>query len=199
MDEYNNLLVDLKNAEVKADKQKEDAITNKITSLKKTIGQNCAVIPVTAVIPQPHNHDATPLNQCAELDQWQNKIDYYNKLAGQSDEVIKKENNFSREEINKILSDLNKSYGEIKDKCGVKAGAGGGAGRAVTAPTATSQSSVAVEPVNPVAPISGEEINTYYKAKLGVIINTNANKYGIANSEIGCPQNRSKWSCRKFH
>ncbi len=166
MSEYNNLLEDLKNADLQTDTQKVEIIKNKITSLKNEIRQNCTVTAINTVSPQT-TAVTKPINQCATLNQWQEKILYYEKMTGLSEEDLKKTNSFSIEEAKKILTDLREKYGELKGRCNSVTGTS----QAVL-PTVVGQGSVSSEPINPISATSGKEIDTYYKAKIGTIINS---------------------------
>ena len=104
------------------------------------------------------------IDRCREVAQWENKIDYYKKLAGLSDVELKEQTGFLREEIEKILSDLPQGLEKVKAQCDdqqdiVKKR---GMGTEILSMDLKSIS----EPIKPVVVESGQEIDDYYKAKI---------------------------------
>ncbi len=161
-EEYNVLLVELKNAESQGDKQKQETIKGKISSLKNTVSnlqQKCVIGTASEKIPQVKA--AGTVDRCVQLEQWEEKIKYYEKLAALDEALLKKEASFSPNEVKEIILKLRSGYEEAKRNCVTKA-------ERETKVTATGEA-VMVKPVNPVSPASREEIDTYYREKMGTI------------------------------
>jgi len=166
MKEYNGLILALQKIEQAGDKEATEAITKKISALKQKITESrkeCEQQPtgvsapsaVSGTAPIP---TAVDVNRCAEITQWENKIAYYKKLSALSDEELKKETGFSRTEIERILAELSAGIEKVKAQCENQK-------TAETKPTETLKQ-IVVEPVKPVAVESGQEIDTYYKARI---------------------------------
>lgn len=161
--QYNTLILELQKEESVGSEAQAKETTNKIIELKQKItasknecrtgavsGTTPGSVPPTTAVPQPAM--PTIVNRCEEVNQWQGKIDYYQKLDNLSDDDLAKETSFSREEIKKTLSELAAGIEKIKTQCIVQ-GQGG-------------QSTVVSETVKPVAVGSGQEIDVYYKAEI---------------------------------
>jgi hypothetical protein len=164
--DYNQLLIDFRKAESEGNKEIAETITKKITALKLEIERaqkECfANASQTGTIQHP-TEEPRPLapvaiNRCLEVSQWENKIAYYRKLAGLNDAELKEQTGFSREEVEKILSDLPNGLVKIKAGCESQKTAG--------TQTAETVRQFVAEPVKPVAVESGKEINVYYKTKI---------------------------------
>jgi len=98
------------------------------------------------------------MDRCNEVTQWANKITYYKKLSDLNDDELKK-NGFLREEIVKILQELSFGIEQVKAQCSAQS--------RTTTPSATITGSAFIaETVKPVVIESGQEIGTYYKARL---------------------------------
>ncbi len=164
MKQYNDLLQEMKNSSSQTEESKK-AIHDKLTALKQEIYKKCTITPTTATAPDAKGIIIHP-DRCLALDQWQQKIAYYEKLAGLDQEALKKEADFSVGEIQKILSELHAKYNDLQEKCKTKTGS-----RQMES-SASSGSSTTAEPVNPVSATSGHEIDNYYKAKVEKIINS---------------------------
>ena len=166
MKEYNGLILALQKTEQAGDKEATEAITQKIIALKQRITESqkeCEKQPSSVSAPSAVSGAAPALtavnvNRCAEITQWENKIVYYKKLSALSDENLKKETGFSRPEIERILAELSAGIEKVKAQCENQKTMG-------AKPTESLRQNV-VEPVKPVAVGSGQEIDTYYKARI---------------------------------
>lgn len=167
MKEYNALILALQKTEQAGDKEATEAITQKIIALKQRIAESqkeCGEQPSSSVINTPSvvggsaPSPVATVNRCAEVSQWENKIVYYKKLSALSDEELKKENGFSKTEIEKILAELAAGIEKVKAQCKNQ--------KTMEAKPTESLRQNVVEPVKPVAVESGQEIDTYYKAKI---------------------------------
>lgn len=165
--DYKRLILDLEKAEETGDDEVAELIIKKITALKLEIEEarkKClanAPQPVTIQRPTKAPRPLAPvaIDRCQEVAQWENKIAYYQKLAGLNDSELKEQTGFSRAEIEKILADLPNGLVKVKAQCQTQTNT------ASAKPAAVSQISIA-EPVKPVAVGSGQEIDEYYKAKI---------------------------------
>ncbi len=175
MQEYDRLTLELQKSE--SDKIRAEEITKKIIALKQEITKQqkeCANIPQPTTTSRPvplappiaiNKPVAVSINRCNEVAQWENKIIYYKKLSGLDDADLKKEG-FARDEIEKILQDLSLGLGKVKTQCSNQSGT-------ITAPGAAISGSISVaETVKPVVVESGQEISSYYKAKLEEVAST---------------------------
>jgi len=173
MQKYNQLIIELQKSE--SDKTKAEEITKQIIELKQQIStqqKTCINTPLqqTSRIIQPastapqllieNKPIAVAIDRCNEVAQWETKIVYYKKLGNLSDDELKK-NGFSREEIEKILKELSLGIEKVKAQC-----TGQEKTPVVSRPTAITGSASITETVQPVVIESGQEINTYYKARL---------------------------------
>ncbi len=161
--QYNTLILELQKEESIGDQVRAKEITDQIMALKQQIaasknecypgggyGTASGSVPPAVTVPQP----TTPavVNQCGEVNQWQEKINYYQKLNSLSDDDLAKENSSSREQIKNTLSELKAGIEKIKNQCNVQNQGG--------------QSMVATETVKPVVTGSGQEIDAYYKTEI---------------------------------
>ncbi|MFA6278724.1 MAG: hypothetical protein WCS97_02780 [Candidatus Paceibacterota bacterium] len=173
MQKYNQLIIELQKSE--SDKTRVEEITKQIIELKQQIStqqQKCINTPLqqTSKIIQPastvqqllteNKPVAVAMNRCNEVTQWENKIVYYKKLRDLSDDELKK-SGFSREEIGKILQELSFGIEKVRAQCGSQEKT-----PVITRATATTGSAFITETVRPVVIESGQEIGTYYKARL---------------------------------
>ncbi|MDP2967502.1 MAG: hypothetical protein Q8N87_03795 [bacterium] len=167
MKEYNALILALQKTEQADNKEATETITQKIIALKQRIAESqkeCGEQPSSGVISAPSvvggsaPAPVATVNRCAEVSQWENKIVYYKKLSSLSDEELKKENGFSKTEIERILAELAAGIEKVKAQCENQK-------TMEVKPTKVLRQNV-VEPVKPVAVESGQEIDTYYKAKI---------------------------------
>ena len=168
--DYNQLILDLRKAEEAGDKETAELIIKKITALKLEIERTRKeCLANTSVEPkpiQPPTEAPRPLapvaiDRCLEVSQWENKIAYYQKLAGLSDTELKEQTGFSRDEIEKILADLPSGLVKVREQCTAQNSL---TIRPDEKPTVLSQS--IAEPIKPVAVESGGEVVDYYKAKI---------------------------------
>ena len=182
--EYNEFILQLQKAESAGDKAMVEEVTKKIIALKAEIVRSqkeCAhAVPVQSPteVPKPISIGkpiAINVDRCNEVVQWENKIAYYKKLNDLNDVDLKKESSFSREEIEKILKELASGIEGVRKQCKLQGetaititrpipitSGGGGGGVSISNVLAT----IAEEPVKPVVVESGQEISTYYRAKL---------------------------------
>lgn len=177
--EYDELIVELQKVDSEGDKTKSEEITKKIIALKQEIAknqENCKTNTIS-VTEKPATLTATQIykiDRCKEITQWENKITYYKKLSGLSNSDLKEKTDFSREEINKILSELTAGLEKVRTQCNTQedvavttgayttgSSAGGGGSGAIT----TSRIGL-TETIKPVVADSGQEINTYYRARI---------------------------------
>lgn len=190
---YNNLILDLRKAEKVGDSETAEAIKKKITALKQGVEraqEECALNVTRAAKPQeqkpflgrietstehiPLYPSLQAVDRCQEVSQWENKIAHYQRLVGLNDTELKTQIDFSREEIKQILDELSQSLVKVKAQCDEQ--------RTIAEKNIRKNISVIardregqearrniVEPVKPVVTDSGQEINAYYKAKIGII------------------------------
>ncbi len=170
--EYDALISDLQKAESGGDKTRAEMITQKIISLKQEIsrgGESCTTNVSQIEKPQQLQPSAVPtaatvaINRCADVKQWEEKISYYKKINELKDSDLKKDYGFSREEIKKILEDLEKGLEKVNSQCTSQNTLTTKTGKAVVLPQAIT------EPIKPVAAQSAEEINNYYKSEIKTI------------------------------
>ncbi len=161
--QYNTLILELQKEESASNEARAKEITDQIIALKQQIaasknecqtgggfGAVSGSIPPTVMVPQPTA--PTVVNRCGEVNQWQEKINYYQKLYNLSDDDLAKETSFSKEEIKNTLSELQTGIEKVKNQCNIQSQGGQG--------TTMSQA------VKPVAAGSGQEIDVYYKAEI---------------------------------
>lgn len=148
------------------DKEATEAITQKIVALKQRITESqeeCDKQPTSVSVPSAISGTSPTLtavnvDRCAEITQWESKIAYYKKLSALSDEELKRENGFSRPEIERILAELTAGIEKVKTQCENQ--------KIVEAKPTEALKQIVTEPVKPVAVESGQEIDTYYKARI---------------------------------
>ena len=178
--EYDALISDLQKAESGGDKARAEMITQKIISLKQEIskgGQGCTTNvsqiekpqSSTATVPTATAAGTVTINRCAEVKQWEEKISHYKKISGLEDSDLKKDYGFSREEIKKILEDLEKGLEKVNAQCVGQNALITKTGKAVVLPQAIA------ETIKPVAAQSAEEINNYYKSEIKTITDSQTN------------------------
>ncbi|MDO8553054.1 MAG: DUF6483 family protein, partial [bacterium] len=174
MQQYNQLIIELQKTE--SDKTRTEEITQQIIALKQQIStqqkkcvntapqqQTSKVIQPASTVPQLLTENkpvAVTMNRCNEVAQWETKIAYYKKLSSSSDDELKK-SGFSREEIEKILQELSLGIEKVKTQC-----SGQKETPVTTRATTITGSTFIEETVRPVVIESGQEIGTYYKARL---------------------------------
>lgn len=183
MQNYNDSILELQKQEAKSDKIKIEDITREIGNLKKYIEAQkkaCAENPQTAwqVTAPPEATEIRPvaaienkpaeikpvavaIDRCNEVAQWEAKIAYYKKLNDLNDADLKKEG-FSREEIEKILQELSLGIEKVSAQCSSQE-------KMAATPRGTAAmtgSAFIAETVKPVVAESGQEISTYYKARI---------------------------------
>jgi len=168
MAQYDALISELQKAQQTGDREREKLTTEKILELKQRVSGskvqcNASITSSATISPVA---GPVKIDRCAEVENWGQKISYYEKLKNLSDSDLQKEAAFSRKEINDIISELIGGLEKVKAQCKIQSSGGG-------ASTATKIS----EPVKPVAVQSAQEINSYYKAKIESITATpNAQK-----------------------
>ncbi|MFH1036476.1 MAG: hypothetical protein V1756_00195 [Patescibacteria group bacterium] len=177
--DYNQLILDLRKAEDVGDKATAEEIIKKITALKLEIEgarKECLANTTQTISAKEISglESPTEINRCQEVAQWENKIAYYQKLAGLSDSELKEQTGFTRAEVEKILADLPQGLIKVKTQCEDQKIC------LESASCGTEKVPVIIaEPVKPVAVESGQEINDYYKARIENITAT-----GDAASQI---------------
>ena len=125
------------------------------------------------------------IDRCREVTQWENKITYYEKLSNLSNADLKEQTGFSREEIERILSDLPNGLEKVRVQCEsqrdlVEKRALGTFSTEILSMDLTS----IAEPVKPVVVESGKEINDYYKARIEKITATEDANEQIQNFRL---------------
>lgn len=175
MEEYNELILQFKKAESAGSEPETGEITEKIVALKQKIAENRDECLVSSVQPAgstwsvteeaPRPAAAVAVNRCQEVAQWEEKIAYYEKLKNLSDADLKKETGFSKEEIDKVLTELSAGLDKVKEQCSLQMG--------ITAatPIMSTERMQITEQVKPVVVESGQEIDVYYKAEIEKITN----------------------------
>jgi hypothetical protein len=142
MKEYDRLIVMLKEAEDRNDKEAVEGLIEKILEIKEEIKKDMErcesekqkpelVVPtkpkVTAVVVRPLSVD-----KCAELEEWKAKKEFYETLYALSEEELKNKGyTGGNAEIEKILKELEEGIEKIKLECE----AGGGDGAAAPVPS----------------------------------------------------------------
>lgn len=178
---YNQLIIELQKSE--SDKARTELITKEIIALKQQISTqqkecvNTAPQQISKII-QPagmtqqlltenkpiaaieNKPVAVAIDRCNEVEQWETKIVYYKKLGNLNEGELKK-NGFSREEIEKILQELSLGIEKVRAQCTSQEKT-----PVITKATAITGSVSIAETVRPVVIGSGQEIGTYYKARL---------------------------------
>ena len=195
MQNYNELILELQKQEAKSDKIKIEDITRGIGNLKKYMEAQKKVCtenpeaawqvaaPLTAaemesvatkekksiesrqtkdkpVIATENKPVVVPMDRCNEVIQWETKITYYKKLNDLSEDDLKKEG-FSREEIEKITQELSSGIEKVKVQCTNQEKT-----PVVPKVTAITVQAFIAETIKPVVIESGQEISTYYKARI---------------------------------
>ncbi len=179
---YNQLIIELQKSE--SDKTRTEKITKEIIELKQQISTqqkecvNNSPQSTAKIIPWPaptavsqsvstvppivieNKPVAVAMDRCNEVVQWETKIVYYKKLGNLSNDELKK-NGFSREEIEKILQELSLGIEKVRTQCTSQEKT-----PVITRATTITGSASITETVRPVVIESGQEIGTYYKARL---------------------------------
>jgi hypothetical protein len=155
MKNYDSLLAEIKAAEAGGDTVKVNEITQKIVDLRQQItrGEQACLGNASAVFQEPV--PTVTINRCGEADQWKDKVAYYQKIDSLSDEALKQEYGFTREEIRNTLTELQTGLLKITVQCTNQ--------NALTAAPAPDQANVQgiLDSVKPVAAQSADEINAY--------------------------------------
>lgn len=177
-DEYNSLILELNKAESLGNEVLMNEIKQKIISLKEKITQNqkeCTnTVPSTSSaqpteatrVEAQNKPTAVSINRCDETIQWENKIDRYKKLSNLNDEELKKENGFSREEINNILKELADGLEKVKEQCQTQNKTAVSITNSISVMSGTASAPSIIEQVKPVIVDSGQEITDYYRTTL---------------------------------
>jgi len=151
---YTATLNNLQKAQSDGNAQQVTELSKKITSIKQEISKNgdkCAQ-PVINV-PMPVQDNVTNAkDQCSKLEKWKGYIELYDKSIKESDEQFKILTGFSKAEATVLITDIKNRYQDIKAKC------------------EDSRTVKTVATASPILPSSGEEINTYYQAKMDKIV-----------------------------
>ncbi len=171
--EYNELILELDKAESAGYKDRAADITLKIIALKQEIAKSqdeCASdvsetkpIQTPTVVARPV--EPVVIDRCSVVDQWKDKIGYYEKLMGLSDSDLKMKTGFSRDEIEKILSELTDGLEKVKAQCDIQTGT-------VVKPSITAIQIAVAKPIKPVVAESGQEVELYYKAQMKDIVSS---------------------------
>ncbi|HDY73311.1 MAG TPA: hypothetical protein ENH86_01945 [Candidatus Jorgensenbacteria bacterium] len=148
---YNQLLLELKKAELAGDKEKARVTTERISTLAQETPKGWELC------------EEAPIDRCQDVELWSSKIAYYKKLSALSDPDLKKETSRSREEIEKTLTELSVGLQKVREQCRAQ--------KEYTVTSAKPLPPSVVEPVKPVAVESGQEISSYYRAYLEKVTN----------------------------
>ncbi len=165
MREYDDLIVQMQSAKTAAEQQ---AVNQKISELKQEMIKGDQICSGVSSIAPSTSATTITINRCGEAEQWQEKLAYYQKVSALSDEELLRDYNYSRGEVDKILSELQTGLEKIKVQCTNQ--------NTLTPKPAEDSAAVqsVLEPVKPVAAQSAEEINDYYKVKIRSITTSNA-------------------------
>ncbi len=167
MKELDDLVKMLKIAEVNNQEDEAQELKAKIHKLKEDISEGTSSCRVAAQPVVAKRIEVVKTDECAELDRWQHKIDYYQKLYELSNEELKSKGYAHKEDIEKILSKLKVEKEKLAVRCrhdATAASAGGTGGvAAVTAPI-----EIAVPGI--VTAETGNEITTHYKRRMTSIM-----------------------------
>lgn len=177
MRELDRLVKMLNEAVEKDDKETVKRIEEKIQTIKEAIRKDTEecekkklklAVPVESVSIKEEGSETTvstttvrSVDRCAELKEWEQKLEYYRKLYSLSDEELKEKGYNSKEEIKRILEELKQGIERLKKECESKVA------------IAVSTQEIAI--IKPVVAETGEEITEYYKLKISKIIEKEAN------------------------
>ncbi|MCK4521481.1 MAG: hypothetical protein KAU20_02825, partial [Nanoarchaeota archaeon] len=179
MGELDRLVVMLKKAEESNDKQSIKGIMEKIRTIKEEIRKDreeCEQSPtqtvqavseriVKAIPTRVTSIEVRPvyLDKCSELNDWIEKKKHYDILYSLSDEELKNKGySMGKEEIKKILEELEEGIKKIRVECETS-----------TSGVVSAVRVGAVKPIaiaKPVIAVSGREITDYYKLKISNIM-----------------------------
>lgn len=191
LQKYNQLIVELQKSE--SDKTKTELITKEIIALKQQIStqqKECVntILQQTSKIIQPastvkqllteNKPIVVSIDRCNEVTQWETKIVYYKKLSNLSEEELRK-NGFSREEIEKILQELSLGIEKVRAQCSSQEKT-----PVIPKSTVITGSASITETVRPVVIESGQEIGTYYKARLEKAVSAKGEEKQIEELKI---------------
>jgi hypothetical protein len=164
MNELDGLMKELKIAEEEQNKEKSAELMEKITAIKKQISEGTTTCKRITTASQ--NVEVVKIDKCAELKQWRNKLEVYQKLKEMDEETLKEKGYAGKVDIEKIIAELEAGIERLKNECENIENAASTATTTATQVT-TAQASVAVAPV---AADSGTEITSYYKKKMTSIM-----------------------------
>ncbi|MFH0951422.1 MAG: hypothetical protein V1765_03040 [bacterium] len=174
MQQYDRLILELQKSA--SDKARAEEITQQIIALKQQIATqqkectNTRTQPTSTTVARPtvttlpiaveNIPIAVSINHCNEVAQWETKIAYYKKLNDLNDTDLKKQG-FSRKEIEKITQELSFGIEKVRGQCDDRE-------KTPIMPRITAITGLAsiAETVRPVVAESGQEIKTYYKARI---------------------------------
>ena len=145
---YSLLVTDLKNAEMAGNKDLA-SLRIQITEIKNQISllaTECASS-VASAVAKP----ASTIGVCDNMKAWEEKLGYYNKLYGLSDDDLKASTGHSREDVKRILSELQTGLERIRLQC---------------------EENIVVTEEPPVVVDSGKELASYYKSRIEKIISS---------------------------
>lgn len=165
MRQYDELIAELQAVETTENQQ---AIDQKITDLKQQVMNNEQICSGVSSIAPQSSATTVVINRCGEVSQWQEKLTYYQKISALSDNELMRDYNYSRSNVDNILSELQTGLEKVKVQCANQ--------NTLTPEPAEDSAAIqsVLEPVKPVAVQSAEEINDYYKVKIRSITTSNA-------------------------
>jgi hypothetical protein len=177
MEELDRLVKMLEEAEHKNDEELIKALQEKIRVIKEEISKATEesnkpqLITKEAIRVVPREvtaTSATKIDKCDELKAWVSKRARYETLFALSDEELKdKGYRGGREEVRKIIAELDEGINRLRIECeaGVTSGTSSGA-----APVPTTEQTAVAIALRPVAVESAVEITDYYKRRIAEIV-----------------------------
>ncbi len=186
MEELDDLMRTLEEAENNNDQEKVKVLLEKIRVIKEEI-TSASIKPVIVEEEQPTQTEPVPptevssgdvgqpieVNPCAEVKALEEKLRHYEALYALSDEELKaKGYRRGREEIKITIENLKRSIEELRIACesGGTSSSGGGGGGGRIPPTETSPVEFIPPRPAPVAVDSAVEITDYYRFRIAEIM-----------------------------
>ena len=144
-DKYNWLVIDLKDAELSGNKDLA-SLRIQIAEIKNQISL-LAVECASSTVTKP----VSTTGVCNSLKTWEEKLVYYNKLSGLGDDDLKASTGYSREDVKRIISEIQTGLEKIRLQC---------------------KGNTATIETPPVVVDSGKELASYYKLRIEKIISS---------------------------
>ncbi|MCD6550202.1 hypothetical protein J7K24_01500 [bacterium] len=156
LEKVDEITREIKKAKEEGEQDIVESLYQELEEVKKEIEKKkaeCARLTEKGQQQKPIEKLSLPFDPCEEIKKIEEKEEYYKKLLSLSAEELRAKGYLSEEEINKILSELNKKYEELKKACSNPTGA-------IVSPII----------IKPVVPSEADEIVSYYKEKMNEII-----------------------------